>query len=350
MSGKQAEGGRRTADTAVPVVWRGAALLLLAAFSLLPSAIRAQSHVLIISGLGGEAKYTQSFAELSSRLATALHTRYAVPDSDVVWLGEDTVSKAPHFNGVSTKVNVARVVQRFAARARPAAQVVFVLIGHGAGEGAESRISIPGPDVTATDMLKYFAKFPTQRIAFLDLTSASGDMIGVLSGPNRVLITATKTALERNESVFARFFVDALTKDGADADKDGRVSLLEAFRYAATETKRLYDNASKMQTEHAQLDDDGDKVGTAEPTGTSGDGMLARRFFLDAGRYVARASSNDPRVAALYSERFALEEQIDSLRGRKKSMTPEAYDDELERLLVPLARKSKELRALEGRS
>lgn len=310
----------------------------------------AQTQVLIISGLGGEPRYSEEFRALSSTLAAALHERFAIPDSDIVWLGEDSVSKAPRFGGQSTKAAIERTVQRFAARATQGSQVVFVLIGHGAGDGAESRISIPGPDVTASDFARLFGRFPAQRIAFLDLTSASGDMIATLSGPGRVVITATKTALERNESHFASYFVEALTKDGADTDKDGRVSLLEAFRYAAAETKRFYDSASHLQTEHAQLDDDGDRQGSGEPTGRTGEGMLARRFFLDGAKYSARAGGNDPRVAALYSERFALEEQVDALRARKKVMTEDAYDDELEKLLVALARKSREIRNLEGRN
>ena len=98
-----------------------------------------------------------------------------------------------------------------------------------------------------------------------------------------MIITATKSAFERNESHFAQFFVDALTKDVADTDKDGRVSLLEAFRYAVVETKRLYENDTRLQTEHAQLDDMGAKDGVADPDGKTGQGVLARRFFLDGG-------------------------------------------------------------------
>jgi hypothetical protein len=312
--------------------------------------LAAQTHVVVISGLGGEPIYSKQFTDLSRRLAAALHDRAGIPAEDITWLGEDSVSTAPRYGGMSTKVNVERVVQRLASKVQPGAQVVFVLIGHGAGDGPESRISIPGPDLTATDFAAIFARFPLQRIAFLDLTSASGDMVATLSGPNRVIITATRTAFERNESHFAQFFVDAFAKDGADTDKDGRVSLLEAFRYAAAETKRRYETESKLLTEHAQLDDDGDKKATSEPTGKTGDGVLARRFFLDGSRYAATAAGNDPRMAALYSERFALEEQIDALRQRKTAMTADAYDDELEKLLVALARKAREIRALEGRS
>jgi hypothetical protein len=329
----------------IPRVRRLLFIMLLA-----PAVLRAQTHVLIISGLGGEPLYSRLFNDLSRRLVGALHDRAGIPDEDIIWLGEDTASKVPHYGGVSTKVHVERVLQKLAGQVQPGDQVVFVLIGHGAGDGPDSRISIPGPDLTATDFAAIFGRFSAQRIAFIDLTSASGDMIPTVSAPNRVIITATKTSFERNESHFAQFFVDAFAKDGADTDKDGRVSLLEAFRYAAAETKRLYETDGKMLTEHAQLDDDGDKQGSGDPTGRSGEGVLARRFFLDGAKYASRAGGNDPRLASLYLERFALEEQVDTLKQRKATMTADAYDDELEKLLVALARKAREIRVVEGRS
>ena len=325
--------------------WRALMTVLLA---VAPSAsLGAQTRLVIISGLGGEKKYHDSFAQLSQSLADAASKRFGLPDSAIVWLGEDSVSKLPHFRGQSTKANVERIVGQIAARGAAGGQLVMVLIGHGSGDGEESKISIPGPDLTARDFAQMLARFPNQKVAFINLTSASGDMLPVLSGPNRVIITATKSSFERNESRFAQFFVDALSKDVADTDKDGRISLLEAFRYAVIETKRVYETDTRMQTEHAQLDDVGMKTGVAEPDGRTGQGLLARRFFLDAG--VSKAASNDPQLAALYKDRFSLEDQIDSLRTKKTAMNPDSYDDALETLLVQLARKSKAIRELEGR-
>ena len=305
-----------------------------------------QTHLVIVSGLGGEKKYSESFARISSALADAAVTRYGIPDAEVTWLGEDSVSKAPHYKGQSTKANVERALAQLAARAGSGDQIVLVLIGHGSGEGPETKISIPGPDLSAQDFAQLLAKFPTQRVAFVNLTSASGDMLPVLSGSNRVIITATKSAFERNESHFGEFFVDALTKDGADVDKDGRVSLLEAFNYAVVETKRVYDTDTRLQTEHAQLDDTGAKAGVPDPDGRTGEGILARRFFLDSN--VPVHAANDAQLASLYKDKFAIEDQIDQLRTRKKSMQPDAYDDALEDLLVQLARKAKTIRELEG--
>jgi len=307
----------------------------------------AQTHVVIVSGLGGEKKYHDSFIQISQTIATAANKRFGIPDSAIAWLGEDSVSKAPYFRGQSTKTNVERLIGQIAAHSSQGEQFILVLIGHGSGEGEDSKISIPGPDLSARDFAQLLSKFPTQKVAFVDLTSASGDMLPVVSAPNRVVITATKSSFERNESRFAQFFADALGKDVADADKDGRVSLLEAFRYAVIETKRVYDSDTRLQTEHAQLDDMGSKNGVPDPDGRTGQGLLARRFFFDAG--MSRAAANDPRIAALYKDKFSLEDQIDSLKIKKASMSADAYDDALEGLLVQLARKAKSIREMEGR-
>jgi hypothetical protein len=275
-----------------------------------------------------------------------------MPDSEVVYLAEEG-AKDPRIAGVSTKVNVEAALARFAKRSGPGDQMLIVLIGHGSGSAEDSKISLPGPDMSARDFARDLAPFATQQVGFVDLTSASGDMLPLLSASNRVVITATKSSFERNESVFAKYFVAALTSDGADVDKDGRVSLLEAFRYAVTETKRYYDDQGRLQTEHAQLDDNGDKTGTAEPdlrVAAGGDGAVARRIFLGGGVYASVAGANDPRLAALYKDRFALEGRIEELKKRKATLSADAYDDALETLLVELAMKSKAIRAMEGRS
>lgn len=312
------------------------------------STLSAQTHLVIVSGLGGEAKYAAQFRALSQSLADAAVKRFGIPQSEVLWFGEDSVSKQPYFSGQSTKANVERALTQLAAKSGRGDQIVLVLIGHGSGEGENSKISIPGPDLSAADFARLLGQFKAQQLAFIDMTSASGDMLPIVSAPNRVVITATKSGFERNESHFAQFFIDALTKDVADVDKDGRISLLEAFNYATAETKRMYESDTRLQTEHAQLDDVGAKAGVPDPDGRTTQGLLARRFFLDAGR-IASAGSNDPQIAALYKDKFVLEDQINQLRAKKKSMTPDAYDDALEDLLVQLARKAKTIRELEGR-
>lgn len=296
----------------------------------LPSMLAAQTHLVIVSGIGGDPKYTKAFGSLSSTLAQAAHDRAKLTDSSIVWLGDTSAAKLRWYRGASTRTNVEQTLARIANRNEANAQVVLVLIGHGSGEGAETRVSLPGPDMTALDFARVLSRLGNRRVAFINLTSASGDMLPVVSAPNRVVMTATKSAFQRNESQFARYFVDAFAKDGADTDKDARVSLLEAFKYAESETKRFYETDGKLATENAQLADEG---------------QLAGRFFLTGGS--AGNAASTPRLNALYTERNALDEQLQSLKRRKSAMSADAYDAELERLLLSLALKSREIRQLE---
>jgi hypothetical protein len=314
------------------------------------SALRAQTHVLVISGVGGEAKYSAQFKELGSSLSQALHARFAIPDSDIAWLSEDSTDKSPYHRGLASGQNIERAVDRIAKSSKADDQIVFVLIGHGIPEGAESKLAIPGPDLTVKDYARLLGRFASQRVAFVNLSTASGDMLPLVAGPNRVVITATKTSFERNELVFAQYFVEALAKEGADVDKDGRVSLLEAFTYANTETKRHYDDASTLRTEHAQMNDTGDGKADPDPTGRGdGSGLMARRFYLDAGKAATQAVMNNPELSRLYKLRFSLEDQVDSLKKQKSKMTPDAYDTALEKVLLDLARTSLAIRKMEGR-
>jgi hypothetical protein len=311
----------------------------------------AQTRAIIITGLGGEPQYSELFMSLGSRMATAMHDKFMMPDSNIVWLGEDSTSTQRWYAGQSTAQNITAAIERVASRAKAGEQIVIALIGHGSGQGDDTKFSIPGPDLTARDFAALLARFTAQHVAFLDLTSASGDVVAVLSGKDRIIVTSTKSAYERNESQFARFFVEALDKPGAaDVDKDGRVSLLEAYRYAVTETRRSYTNDERLITEHSQLDDDGDGKGTDLPDGHSaGDGLASRRFFFDAGVAETRLAAGDPELARLYADRFAIEDQIDALRQKKTSMVEDNYYSELEGLLLDLARKQRDIRRKEGR-
>jgi hypothetical protein len=183
---------------------------------------------------------------------------------------------------------------------------------------------------------------------FVNAASASGDFISELSGPNRTVITATRSGFEKNETIFAGYFVEAFASEGADADKDERVSVLEAFNFARREVARAYETDGLLLTEHALLDDDADGEGSAEPNPQGGgEGRLARTLFLAGGAAVSAPSSSDPRLAALYEEKRVLEEEIASLRQRKEVLDVETYEQQLERLLVDLALKTREIRELE---
>jgi hypothetical protein len=281
-------------------------------------------HVLIITGLSGEPQYRARFNDAAATLADTARLRWGVADSSLIVLGEDPAQDPKHIQARSTKEEVGQAFVRLSRRVAPGDIVLVFLNGHGAGEGPNSRVNLPGPDPTAAEFAAWISGFARQTVVFVNAASGSGDFARVLAGRGRIIVAATKTGIERNETVFAGPFVRGLTSSEADADKDGRVSVYEAFDYAKKEVGRLYEVDNKLLTEHAVLSD------TA----------LARTVAFGA-----RSGNADPRVVALVAERQELESQVAALRARKATTDSTTYEHELERLLLLVAEKTQAIRA-----
>jgi hypothetical protein len=280
--------------------------------------------VLIITGLAGAPQFQKPFLEASAMLADTAKKKWGVADSSLIVLGEDPALDPKHVTAKATKENIAAAFLRLSQRVKPGDIVLVFLNGHGGGEGLQSRVNLPGPDPTAADYSAWISGFSRQSVVFVNAATASGDFVAAMKAPGRVIVTATKTAIEKNESVFAMPFVKGLTSGEADADKDGRVSVIEAFGYAQREVARAYEGERKLQTEHSILSDS----------------VMARSVAFGGG-----TASNDPRVIALVGERQALESQVAALRGRKEHMDSTVYTKELERLLLAIAEKTAAINA-----
>jgi len=301
--------------------------------------LAAQTQVLVVSGLGGEPRYQESFATTALAVARAARERLGVNPDDVLVLAED--STRPGIAGRSTRDGIASRLAALARRAAPRGLLLVVLVGHGSATGGEPRLNLPGPDLTAPALAGLLDRFPTQPIVVVNTASASGDWIRALSGPRRTVITATRSGVERDETHFGRYFADALTSGDADRDKDGRLSVFEAFEYTRREVARVYERDQRLQTEHALLEADGDQVGARAPDLMTGDGAAAAAIFLDGGR-VATAAGAAP--TGLTATRDSLQREVVLLRGRKATMADDEYDRRLEGLLVELARVNRALR------
>jgi hypothetical protein len=301
--------------------------LALLSLSAAPVARAQQVHVLIITGLSGEPQYRARFLATAATLADTAKRRWGVADSSLIVLGEDPALDRAHIQARSTREEVAQAFLRLSRRVAPGDILLVFLNGHGAGEGPNSRVNLPGPDPTAADFSTWLSGFTRQTVVFVNAASGSGDFVPILAGRGRIIVSATKTAIERNETIFARPFVRGLTGSEADADKDGRVSVFEAFDYAKKEVARLYEVDNKMLTEHAVLSDS----------------ALARTVAFGGAR-----GSTDPRVIALVAERQELEAQVAALRGRKAATDSATYERELERLLLLVAEKTQAIRAVGG--
>lgn len=304
-------------------------VLVLAGSLAVPTRSYADAHLLVITGVAGDEQHAAQFSRWAAALVEAA-VAHGVPAANVVYLGDGS---DPRLRGRATRANVTGAFQDVAARAQADDEVVIVLIGHGSYDGRTGAFNLPGPDLSAEDYAKLLRPIRSQHVGFVNTSGASGAFLGPLAGPGRAVITATATGGERNDTRFPEYFVEAFTSDAADRDHDGRVSLLEAFEYARGRVAEIYKRDGLLQSEHATLQD-------------GADGAFAATLVLGGAPTVA---TEDPALRTLVDERRQLELKVATLRQRKGTMDPNAYDAELERLLVALATKTRAIQQLQGK-
>jgi len=296
-------------------------------------AIAAETHLLIVAGLGGDPRQRDAFHAQALALASAAETRLGLRHENVACLTESPERDPSAIDGRSTLDNVGAELAKLKARVRPGDSVFVFLIGHGSFADGEGRFNLPGPDLTPARLSEWLAPLREQQLVVVSTASASGCFAEALAAPGRIVVTATKSGQERNQTVFGEHFVAGLTGQGADVDKNGRVSVLEAFEYATREVARFYESEKRLQTEHARLED---ARGLAQSTFLQGDSRAA-----DA----EEKETDDAALAPLYAARRELERQIEALRSRKQELAPDRYTEQLEGLLVKLAQQNESIDA-----
>ncbi len=310
-----------------------------------------KAFLLIVVGLSGDPELGKTFHKWGTTMAEASE-RLGVPKERLAYLVDAPMEGDAGVTGRSTREEIGKAIEVFGKQAGPEDLVFIMLIGHGSYEGGMAKFNLPGPDMAAADFNVVLKRLPTKQIVLVNASSASGPFIEGLSAPGRTIVTATRSGAEHFATLFGGFFIDALTSEAADADKNKRVSVLEAFNFAKTEVARAYEREGLLATEHALLDDDGDKEGSASPTTTgtdpkNKDGKVAA--VLSLGVAGDDGLPTDPKLRALHVERRDLERRVESLRLLKESMDPAKYSSELEKLVTAIALKTREIRAAEGK-
>jgi len=226
---------------------------------------------------------------------------------------------------------------------------LIVLIGHGSFDGKVAKINLPGPDMTPADFAALLKRFASRKVVFVNTASASGPFIEPLAGSGRTIVTATRSGAEKYATLFGGAFIDALAGgEKADADKNRRVSVLEAFNAAKIDVARAYEQQGIMITEHSLLEDGGDGEGSLDPAADGKDGRIASILTLGTPAS-AETLPADPKLRQLYEERRELERRVEGLKLLKGNMDPAKYAADLEKVLTDLALKTQQIRAIEGK-
>lgn len=294
-------------------------------------------RLIVVCGAGGSDEFTPLFHRWTERWQSAgerggLHV-------SIIGLTDDEADDRTQLQQLLTDT------------VADAPRLWLVLIGHGTFDGRHARFNLRGPDVSADELTEWLAGVACPT-AIINCSSASGPFIESLTASERIVVTATRNGQEVNFSRFGDYLSQCIDDLAADLDKDEQVSLLEAFLMASRRTEEFYKGETRLVTEHALIDDDGNGAGTrAEAfqgihpvrTTTSGsvDGHRAHQWHLvpsDAERSLP---------PELREQRDTLELEVVRLRDRKADMAEVDYFGELEGILIQLSELYEQAEALE---
>jgi hypothetical protein len=288
------------------------AVALLGPAALVTSIAAAEPYYVVVVGLGGEARYTERFAEHAEALAEAARRTTGSEEQVQVLTGDD-----------ATQENVRAAFTRLAGTVGSTDTLIVFLIGHGTFDGDHYKLNLPGPDITGEGLAELLVSVPASAQLIMNATSSSGAVLESWTADGRTVITATRSGNERNATRFAEHWTAALSSDEADLDKNGLVSAQEAFDFASRKVADSFETDGTLATEHPQI---------------AGDG--AQRFT------VARLSerpTETPELEQLSSRMAEIEGELEALRLRRDQMDSEAYLNELQALLLQLATVQQEI-------
>jgi hypothetical protein len=307
-------------------------LILVAA----PGALAGERYALVVTGASGGDNYAVKYDSWRNTFVDLLH-RFNYPDDHIIVLAEQEEGLARK----ATRDNVRAALTDLRRKSEKDDVVLVLLIGHGtSGDGDEAKFNLVGPDLSADEWAALVRPIPA-RVVFIDTTAGSFPFLKKISGKNRIVITATDNPAQQFETVFPEFLVKAFGEEGADQDKNGKVSVWEAFQYASAHVRDWFADRGQLATERPLLDDTG--VGIGREFDTPGpDGPVALVTYLEPEAPPANTGNSE--LDALLRRRAELQMRLEALKARKANMTPDDYDTELERILLELARIDRQVR------
>jgi len=247
-----------------------------------PARAVSNGRALIVVGLPGDAAHEARFAETATQWVAWLTGPDGFKTEDVRVLG------APGGRGPASREAVAREFAAIRVALGKDDRLWVFWLGHANADDGHAYLHLPGPDLRDDEFAALFRGVTCREQVVWVTSTASGWFVKALSAPGRIVIAATERDQEINETEFphALAAVVARPRDRLDADRDGRVSVSELYRAVVAEVGARFAADRRVPTEHAQLDDNGDGVGTEAPggppapPGQAADGAPAAKTFV----------------------------------------------------------------------
>jgi hypothetical protein len=312
-----------------------------------------QAYAVILAGPSPDETYGDQIRRWGLKLYDILAREYGYTRDHIILLMSGAEPDEARVSGDCRKEIFLEKMKTLKRRLQPGDQLFFFLAGHGTSDEEEAKFVLTGPDISGQEFAAVLQPFSAQDIIVVNAAGSGFPFCAALTGPGRVIVSATGSGAEKYNTRFAHYFIAALADRAGDRDKNRRVSIWEAFVFATRNVEKWYADQNRIPTEHAMLEDSGDGIFSRETAAGQDDGILAQIAYLDllsTGRTAGQAATTgEPGVRrALHAKIRELERSVFLLRHRKAEMPGEAYRQDMERLLIELARTSRQLRQLSG--
>jgi len=298
---------------------------------LFPAIALADSSAIIIQGIGGSDEYDMKFSKWATGTQNALVQDLGFAKDHVVLLAGDGAKKE----------SIQKAFDQMKQQVKPQDTFLLFLIGSGSYD-TDYKLSIPGPDLTGTEYGKLIDSLNPARSVVVSGSDSSGALFDKISAKNRVIVASSR-ATEKEPAVFYEYFLQGLKGLAADEDKDKKVSIWEAFKYATAAVDRFFKEQTRIQTEHAGLGANGAAQVAANVSDQEAP-VLARVTSFNADRPVI---VSDPKLQTLLTEKKAIEQKVEDLRLQKNLLPEAEYDKRLEDLILELSRKNQQIQEQE---
>lgn len=302
-----------------------------------------KKYALILVGAAINDTYAEEFANWGLATRSVLINEYNYDSKNVTLLLGKESGSGFNIDGPCDAKTIQKTFERLSNRVEAGDQFTLIQYGHGTGSGETAKFNIVGPDLDAAEFSILVDSVKTQNIVVVNTTSAGHDFAKTQTNFGRIVVSATRNRSEKYDTVFPKYFLEGLRNHNADRDKNKRVSILELFNYAKTQTNNHYKENGTLAPEHATLDDNGDGVLVPEP-GMGSDGSLAEIAYLDVA--LGTASGLSPQAASLKANMDNLERDVFLLRGDKANYAESDYWAKMETLLIELAKTTRQFNEL----
>ncbi|UCD81776.1 MAG: caspase family protein [Desulfobacterales bacterium] len=309
-------------------------------------------YAVIFGGAAAGETYEQRFRQWSLKLYESLAGDYGYPPDHITLLLGRGDPEETRIAGACRLETILEAMDALRKKVRPGDQLLFLFVGHGTSDDQEAKFVIVGPDLTGAKFAEILRAFSEQDIIVVNTTSSSQPFCNALSAPGRVIVCATRSAAERYDTIFPQFLLEALENRAADRDKNRRVSAFEAFYYAREKVNRWYTDQDRLPSEHPTLDDSGDGLFDTDPEPGKDDGRLAQIAYVDPlSAFLPDAIAAGPgsdTLRELTAKAQVLERSVMLLRNQKAEVSAKDYWQQMEPLLIELARTNRRLKTLQA--